>query len=63
MAATASLALQSSALALPDSPDVAEFSPRSARIAATARFNGRAGTVHTGNRETSRKNCHTLLKT
>ena len=62
MAATASLALQSSALAVPpDSPDVAGFSPRSARIAATARFNGRAGTVHSGNRETSRKICHILL--
>ncbi|KAL5533669.1 hypothetical protein ACEPAG_129 [Sanghuangporus baumii] len=47
MAATASLALQSSALAVthPDSPDLAGVSPRSARTGTGAQLSGRGPTV------------------
>ncbi|KAL5494692.1 hypothetical protein ACEPAI_153 [Sanghuangporus weigelae] len=54
MAATASLALQSSALTVPhpDSPDLAGVSPRSARTGAGAQFSGRGPTVRSS-RESS----------
>ncbi|KAL5519516.1 hypothetical protein ACEPAH_1199 [Sanghuangporus vaninii] len=54
MAATASLALQSSALTVPhpDSPDLAGVAPRSARTGTGAQFSGRGPTVHSS-RESS----------